>query len=93
MEFNDMTQAMLEEYEKQYFDVVRVPSLRGANRQPDGAVKAAIAAGWIGEPFDGYTDGAWRNEVVDADKVRAIRKAAEAVDERYRELLFIDPNG
>ena len=47
MEFNDITQAMLEDYEEQYFDKLKVPDMRGVHRNATGNIAAAVGGGWI----------------------------------------------
>ena len=78
-QFKNITQAMLEEYERQYFDELDVPAARGVHRSSSGNIKAAVAAGWLAEP----------NGLKPLERVQLSRD----IDKKYSEFTTIDPNG
>lgn len=80
MDFNDITQAMLEEYEVQYFDELDVPGMRGVHRNASGNIKSAVNAGWLAEPDDKMTS---------LERMQL----SKDIDEKYRGFTVIDPNG
>jgi len=93
MEFNAITQAMLEEYERQYFDVQNIRPGHGAVRYFVSNVQAAFDAKWIGEPFTGFADKSWKKEPASPELYESIKEMANAIDAKYSELTVIDPNG
>jgi len=80
MEFVKVTQSQLEEYERQYFDVLDVPELKGVHRNATGNINAADAAGWFAESVNGLSP-----------KERL--QVAKDIDAQYLEYTQIDPNG
>ena len=80
MDFAEITQGMLEEYEKQYFDVVDVPGQKGAHRYASGNIASAEKAGWLAESVNGLGP---------LDRLQLSR----SIDEKYNEFTRIDPNG
>jgi hypothetical protein len=80
MEFNEVTQAQLEEYERQYFDILNVPELKGVHRNATGNINAADAAGWFAESVNGLSP------------IERLQVAKD-VDAKYLEFTQIDPNG
>ena len=79
MDFNEITQAMLEDYEKQYFDELDVPGMRGVHRNASGNIAAAVGAGWLAEA----------NGLGPLERI----KLSSDIDEKYSEFTVIDPNG
>ena len=79
MDFNEITQAMLEEYERYYFDELDVPAMRGVHRNATGNIAAAVGGGWIAEV----------NGLGPLERI----KLSSDIDEAYREFTVIDPNG
>ena len=79
MDFNEIDQAMLEEYEKQYFDEIDVPSMRGVHRNATGNIKAAVGASWLATP----------NGLGPLERIQL----SKDIDEKYSEFTVIDPNG
>ena len=80
MEFKDITQEMLEEFERQYFDVVKVPDVRGVHRNATGNISSADAAGW----FAGSLNGLEPQERLEL---------SNEIDALYSSFVTIDPNG
>lgn len=80
MKFKAITQTMLEDFEKQYFDIINVPSKKGVHRNASGNIAAAEAAGWFADP------------VGDLSALERIELSRE-IDAKYQEFTFIDPNG
>lgn len=80
MEFKEITQAMLEEFERQYFDEIDVPSLRGVHRNATGNITAAENAGWFTESVNGLAPSE-RLEL------------SQEIDNLYSSFTTIDPNG
>ena len=80
MDFNDITQAMLEEYEKQYFDTLAVPDMRGVHRNASGNIESAEKAGWLADSADKF------------EPLERIRLSKD-IDKKYTEFTVIDPNG
>jgi len=80
MKFNDITQAMLEDYEMQYFDVIDVPDMRGVHRNASGNIEAAEKAGWLAKSVDGL------------GPIERIQLSKD-IDAKYLEFTVIDPNG
>jgi len=80
-DFNNVNQSMLEQYERQYFDILKVPDARGVHRNASGNIKAAIAAKWIAEDA--------------ADGLGALERLelSRSIDDTYRSFTVIDPNG
>ena len=77
--FKDITQAMLEEFEREYFDVLDVPAMRGVHRNASGNIKAAVDAGWVDAP----------NGLGPLERIQL----SNDIDEKYKEFTVIDPNG
>ena len=80
MDFNEITQGMLEEYEKQYFDVLDVPSIQGVHRMVSGNINSAEKAGWFTESLNGLSP-IERQEL------------SKDIDLAYKGFLLIDPSG
>ena len=80
MKFNDITQAILEEYEKQYFDTLAVPDMRGVHRNASGNIESAEKAGWLAESA---------NELGPIERIQL----SKDIDAKYIEFTVIDPNG
>lgn len=80
IKFNDITQAMLEDYEEQYFDELDVSSMRGAHRNATGNIKAAENAGWLANSVNGL-------------KPQERIQLSSDIDSLYREFTVIDPSG
>ena len=80
MKFNDITQAMLEEFERQYFDIIKVPDKKGVHRNASGNIAAAEKAKWFADP------------VGDLTALERIQLSKD-IDAKYQEFTFIDPNG
>ena len=81
MIFKDkITQEMLEEFERQYFEVQKVPDLRGVHRNATGNIKSAEAAGWFTESLNGL-------------KPQERLTLSNDIDKMYSSYVTIDPNG
>ena len=93
MDFNEITQGMLENYERQYFDVQNIRPGTGAVRYYVANVQAAFDAKWIAEPFPGFADKSWKKEPANAKRQAQLREIGEAIDKKYSEITVIDPNG
>lgn len=93
VKFNDITQGMLEEYEKQFFDVQGMTVGRGAVRYVTANVQAAFDAGWIVEPFKGFADGSWKEQPPSPELNKKLKDMAKVIDAKYAEFVVIDPNG
>lgn len=93
MKFNKITQGMLEDYERQFFDVQGMNIGRGAVRYITANVQAAYDAGWIGEPFKGFEDKSWKDLPPSPERNKELRDTAQAIDAKYAEFTVIDPNG
>ena len=89
VEFNQINQQMLMDYETYLFDS---PPRGGVNRVVHD-IKAAVKAGWIGEPFDGFNSGAWLKEEPDPVKIQLLSETDKAVDAKYSSFIIIDPSG
>ena len=93
MEFNAITQAMLEEYERQYFDVQNIRPGHGAVRYYVANIQAAFDAKWIGEPFAGFANKSWKKESATPERHDELKELAIEIDKKYSELTVLDPNG
>ena len=71
---------MLEEFERQYFDVLDVPAMRGVHRNASGNIQAAADAGWFVESVNGLGP-------------QERLALSNEVDEKYKSFTVIDPNG
>ena len=80
MEFTKVTQAQLEEYERQYFDVLDIPAVTGVHRNASANIQAADAAGWFAESVNGLAP-------------RERLQVAKDIDALYLEFTQLDPNG
>jgi len=80
LKFNDITQAMMESYEEQYFDKLKVGEFTGAHRNAAGNIKAAEGAGWLAESVNGL------------GPLEYIR-ASNEIDAKYKEFTVISPSG
>ena len=79
MDFNEITQAMLEEYERCYFDELDVPAMRGVHRNATANIEAAVGGGWIATP----------NGLSPLERI----ELSKDIDAKYKEYTVIDPSG
>ena len=93
LKFNDITQGMLEEYERQFFDVQNMNIGRGAVRYVTSNVQAAFDAGWIVEPFKGFADGSYKDGKPTPELNKQLKDMAQEIDNKYASFVVIDPNG
>ena len=70
---------MLEEYERQYFDELDVPTMRGVHRNASGNIDAAVRSGWL-------------VEVNGLDPIERIQLSKD-IDAKYLKFTVLDPNG
>jgi hypothetical protein len=89
VKFNFISTAMLMDYEDRLF----AKSPRGAVNKLAHDINAAVDAGWIDEPFEGFTSGEWLQETPDPAKIHRLRDIDLAIDAKYAEFVTIDPNG
>ena len=93
LKFNDITQRMLEEYEKQLFEVQEKRIGGGAVRFLVANIQAAFDADWIKEPFDGFKDGSWKDRPPSAKQTELMKEMVVVIDAKYESFVVIDPNG
>ena len=93
LEFNDITQGMLEEYEKQLFEVNRLRRAGGAVRFLVANVQSAFDAGWIKEPLPGFKDGTWKDKPPSSKQTTKLKDMVVEIDAKYSSFVTIDPNG
>ena len=84
---------MLEEYERQFFDVQNMSIGRGAVRYVTSNIQAAYDAGWMDEPFEGFKDKSWKKNPPTAERNNELRDLAREIDLKYKGFTVIDPNG
>ena len=89
----NITEALLEEYETQLFDVNDVRG-GGAHRYVNANVQAAWDAGWlVNEPVEGFDNGKWKETKPSPERYKYFSDIVKAVDKKYRDFTVIDPNG
>ena len=93
LKFNAITQGMLEEYERQLFEVQNKRISGGAVRFLVANIQAGFDAGWIEEPFDGFKDSSWKKKPPSAEQTKLLTDMVAEIDAKYTSFVVIDPNG
>ena len=93
IEFNSISEEMLETYEEQLFDVQKVRG-GGAHRYVNANVQAAWDAGWlVNEPCKDFASGEWKKTEPSAERYDYFSEIVVAVDEKYGGYTIVSPNG
>ena len=79
--FLELDRERLLNYERRFFDVLRVDQTKGVIRYAKGNVRAAVGAEWFKEPVD-----------VDSMSVKEWRTLSKEVNSAYNEALSVPPS-